>query len=103
MSLGWVCNLCDSPAAECARNNQPVDIGTPMKSFVFALLLSSGLAALSSAAMAQTMMQACGPDIQRLCSHVGPGHIKQCMKKHKKDLSPVCIGTLVKMKQGMSQ
>jgi hypothetical protein len=76
-----------------------------MKSFVFALLLSSGLAALSSAAMAQTVMQACGPDIQRLCSHVGPGQgrIKQCMKKHMKDLSPVCLGTMVKMKQGMSQ
>ncbi|WP_158805599.1 MULTISPECIES: cysteine rich repeat-containing protein [unclassified Acidisoma] len=74
-----------------------------MKSFVLTLLLSSGLAAFSSAALAQTMMQACGPDIQRLCSHVGPGHIKQCMKKHMRELSPVCVGTLVKMKQGMSQ
>ena len=74
-----------------------------MKSFVLTLLLSSGLAAFSSEALAQTMMQACGPDIQRLCSHVGPVHIKQCMKKHMRELSPVCVGTLVKMKQGMSQ
>jgi hypothetical protein len=74
-----------------------------MKTFVLALLLSSGLAALSPAAMAQTVMQACGPDIQRLCSHAGRGHIRACMKKHMKELSPVCLGTLVKMKQEMSQ
>jgi hypothetical protein len=34
-----------------------------MKAIFLALLLSAGL--LSSAAMAQTVMQACGPDVQR--------------------------------------
>jgi hypothetical protein len=76
-------------------------IGTSMKAYALAALVS-GLMVLSSAAMAQTLMQACGPDIQRYCSGVGRSHIKQCMKKHMQELSPVCVGTLVKMKQGMS-
>jgi hypothetical protein len=90
------------PMLGAARLN-PVEIGTIMKSLILAVLLSSGLAAISSAAMAQTVMQACGPDIQQYCSGVGRAHLKQCMKKHMKDFSPVCVGTLVKMKQGMSQ
>lgn len=72
-----------------------------MKTYLAAFLLISGAAGLSSAAVAQTVMQACGPDIQRYCPNAGPGHLKQCMKKHMKELSPTCIGTLVKKKQSM--
>ncbi|HTH99602.1 MAG TPA: hypothetical protein VL752_01545 [Acidisoma sp.] len=74
-----------------------------MKTYLAALLMISGVAGLSSAAVAQTVLQACGPDIQRYCPNAGPGHLKQCMKKHMKELSPTCIGTLVKKKQGMAQ
>lgn len=74
-----------------------------MKAYFAALLLAIGVMGLSSAASAQTVMQACGPDIQQYCPNAGPGKLKQCLKKHMKQLSPVCIGTLVKMKQEMSQ
>jgi hypothetical protein len=76
--------------------------GIIMKYKLSAAILAATLC-LSSAAMAQTVREACGPDIQRFCSGVGPMKIKACMKKHMKDLSPVCIGTLVKMKQSQSQ
>lgn len=74
-----------------------------MKTSFAALLLIFGAAGLSSVAVAQTVMQACGPDIQRYCPNAGPGQLKQCMKKHMKQLSPTCIGVLVKKKQSMSQ
>jgi hypothetical protein len=74
-----------------------------MKTYIAALLLIAGVAGVSSAAVAQTVLQACGPDIQRYCPNAGPGHLKQCMKQHMQQLSPTCIGTLVKKKQGMAQ
>lgn len=74
-----------------------------MKTYFAALLLVFGVAGLSSVAVAQTVMQACGPDIQRYCPNAGPGHLKQCMKNHMKQLSPTCIGVLVKKKQSMAQ
>jgi hypothetical protein len=73
-----------------------------MKHFLPAAIVAAALS-LSSTAMAQNLRQACGPDVQRFCSGVGPMHLKACMKQHMKDLSPVCIGTLVKMKQSKSE
>jgi hypothetical protein len=73
-----------------------------MKYRLSAAILVAALS-LSSAAMAQTVREACGHDIQRFCSGVGPMGLKACMKKHMQDLSPVCIGTLVKMKQSKAQ
>jgi hypothetical protein len=86
-----------------AETIKTVATGLKMKTYFAALLLIFGVAGLSSVAMAQTVMQACGADIQRYCPNAGPGHLKQCMKKHMQQLSPTCIGTLVKMKQGMAQ
>jgi hypothetical protein len=78
-------------------------IGLKMKTYLGAFLLIVGVAGVSSAAVAQTVLQACGPDIERYCPNAGPGKIKQCMKNHMQQLSPICIGTLVKKKQGMAQ
>jgi hypothetical protein len=75
-----------------------------MKAILLALLLGGGL--LGSAAMAQTVMQACGPDVQRLCGKVEPGNnrIKKCMKRHMREVSPTCLQTLLNAKEGeMSQ
>jgi hypothetical protein len=75
-----------------------------MKAIFLALLLTAG--PLSSAAMAQTVMQACGPDVQRLCGKVEPGNnrIKKCMKKHMREVSPTCLQTLLNAKESeMSQ
>ena len=74
-----------------------------MKAYAAALLLSIGAIGLSSAAMAQTVREACGQDIQHYCPGVGPKKLKQCLKQNMSQLSPVCIGTLVKMKQKMGQ
>jgi hypothetical protein len=75
-----------------------------MKATFLALLLSAGL--LSSAAMAQTVMQACGPDVQHLCGKVEPGdnRIKKCMKNHMREVSPTCLQALLNAKESeMSQ
>lgn len=74
-----------------------------MKTCMTTLMILLGVAGVSAAATAQTVLQACGPDIQRYCPNAGRAHLKQCMKEHMKQLSPVCIGTLVKKKQSMSQ
>ena len=75
-----------------------------MKATFLALLLSASF--LSSAAMAQTIMKACGPDVQRLCGKVEPGNnrIKKCMKRHMREVSPTCLQTLLNAKESeMSQ
>ena len=72
--------------------------------FLTLLLLGAGL--LSSTATAQTVMQACGPDVQRLCGKVEPGNnrIKNCMKRHMREISPPCLQTLLNAKESeMSQ
>ena len=74
-----------------------------MKAYAAALVLSIGVIGLSSTAMAQTVRQACGQDIQQYCPGAGPKNLKQCLKQHVSQLSPVCIGTLVKMKEKMGQ
>jgi hypothetical protein len=42
------------------------------------------------------LRQACGGDVQRLCSGVQPGHgaIRSCIREHANELSPTCRGTL---------
>ena len=53
---------------------------------------------LSTATVAQTPQQACGPDIQAYCAGVqqGEGRIAKCLHANEQKLSPAC-------KQGMAK
>ena len=72
-----------------------------MKSFAASVSLAIAGLLAGSAAMAadapaapagDEALAACKPDIERLCPGVQPGEgrIKECMKQHRKDLSPDC-------------
>ena len=45
----------------------------------------------------------CKPDIERLCANVEPGggRIKECLKKHKEQVSVGCAQALEKLKKGL--
>jgi len=56
------------------------------------LLLSTSTAMAQMRPGARAVLQACKPDIARLCSQVQPGQgrIKACMKEHIHELSEPC-------------
>ena len=64
------------------------------KAIAFTLLAFVGT---SQAFAAGSMMQDCRPDYQKFCSSVGfgGGHIAECLKEHKTELSPACAADLL--------
>ena len=50
---------------------------------------------------AHPVLQACRPDIARLCSQVSPGQgrIKACMKEHAHELSGPCKEAIIQARQ----
>jgi len=59
---------------------------------VAAVVLASGAVAAGSA------QQACAPDIQKYCPGVpqGEGRIAECLRSHKRELSPACESGMAK-------
>lgn len=49
----------------------------------------------------QAMMQACAADMKTLCADAQPGggKLMQCMRTHKRDLSPTCAGAMQSMRE----
>ncbi|MGV8918337.1 MAG: cysteine rich repeat-containing protein [Pseudomonas sp.] len=72
---------------------------TPLlKALAFSLLT---LACTTRAFAAGAMMQDCRPDYQKFCSSAGfgGGHIAECLKEHKTELSPACAADLLSKAQ----
>ncbi|WP_397449140.1 cysteine rich repeat-containing protein [Pseudomonas sp. NA-150] len=64
------------------------------KALAFTALAFAGT---SQAFAAGSLMQDCRPDYKKFCSSVGVGggHITECLKQHKTELSPACATDLL--------
>lgn len=75
-----------------------------LRTTVFSLALSTALPVLAAEPSMEAELEAlrtyCRPDIERLCPNVEPGggRIKECLKKHKEQISVGCAQALEKLK-----
>lgn len=75
-----------------------------LRTTVLSLALSTALPVLAAEPSMEAELEAlrtyCRPDIERLCPNVEPGggRIKECLKKHKEQISVGCAQALEKLK-----